>query len=73
MKLKKDRVVIASDVIRDGIGIEVYKNNKLVLEIFRSDKDKNRIVNLFQKDIPLSWIEESLEVFRKEIPRDFND
>ncbi|WP_438969069.1 hypothetical protein [Nonlabens sp.] len=31
MKLKKDRVVIASDVIRDGIGIEVYKNNKLVL------------------------------------------
>lgn len=39
----KDRVVVASDVNkRDGIGVEIYRNDRLVIEIFRDDTDKTR-------------------------------
>ena len=36
MEFSKDRVIIASDVSngRDGIGVEIYRNDKLVVEIF---------------------------------------
>lgn len=35
MDLDKNRVIIFSDVDkRDGIGIEVYQDDKLILEIF---------------------------------------
>ena len=38
MSMPKDRVVVASDVAtRDGIGVEIYRNDKLVVEIFRDD------------------------------------
>ena len=34
MKLPKDKIIIASDISdRDGIGIEVYRNDKLIIEI----------------------------------------
>ena len=72
MEIKPDRVEIASDVNqRDGIGIEVYRNNEMVLEIFRDDTDKTRTVTFYKKDIPLELIQESIETFKKEIPWDF--
>ena len=38
MSLPKVRIEIASDVNeRDGIGVEIYRNDKLVIEIFRDD------------------------------------
>ncbi|WMI68213.1 hypothetical protein [Mangrovimonas sp. YM274] len=73
MKLKKDRIIIASDVKRDGIGIEVYRDDELVIEIFRSDSDKTRTINIFKKDLPLKLMEESIATFKKEIPWDFID
>jgi len=37
MKENRDRVIIASDVNeRDGIGIEIYRNDELIAEIFRN-------------------------------------
>jgi len=72
MEIKPDRIEIASDVNqRDGIGIEVYRNNEMVLEIFRDDTDKTRTVTVYKKDIPLELIQESIETFKKEIPWDF--
>ena len=72
MEFKPDRIEIASDVNqRDGIGIEVYRNNEMVLEIFRDDTDKTRTVTVYKKDIPLELIQESIETFKKEIPWDF--
>ena len=69
MELKPDRVIIASDVNeRDGIGIEVYRNNKLVLEIFRDDTDRTRTVSIFQESVSLELMEESIQTFKKEIP-----
>lgn len=39
------KVVVASDVHdRDGIGVEIYLNDELMLEIFRDDTKKSREV-----------------------------
>jgi len=46
-KQSKDRVVIASDVShRDGIGIEIYRNDELVLEKISGSDLESRIRNL---------------------------
>lgn len=74
MELKKDRVIIASDVNeRDGIGIEVYRNDKLVVEIFRDDTDKTRTITVYKENISLELMEECISIFKKEIPWDFID
>lgn len=72
MEIPKDRTVIASDVNqRDGIGVEIYRNDELVVEIFRDDTKLTRTVTIFKKDISLELLEESIEIFKKEIPWDF--
>lgn len=72
MEFPKDRVIIASTVSdRDGIGVQIYHDDKFVIEIFRDDTKRTRTVTLFQKDISLDLLEESIETFKKEIPWDF--
>lgn len=74
MELKKDRITIASDCSeRDGIGIEVYRNNKLVVEIFRDDTDKTRTITVYKKDLSLELMEECISTFKKEIPWNYID
>lgn len=74
MKTDRDRVVIAGDVNdRDGIGVEVYRDDKLIIEIFRDDTKKTRIVSVFQENVSLELIEESIRVFKEKIPWDFID
>lgn len=75
MDLPKDRTIIASDVSsdRDGIGVEIYRDDKLVIEIFRDDTKQTRTVTLFQQDVSLDLLEESIQTFKKEIPWDFID
>ena len=74
MTIPKDRVIIASDVSdRDGIGVEIYRDDKLVVEIFRDDTKRTRTVTLYQQDISLDLLEESIQTFKKEIPWDFID
>lgn len=66
--------VIASDVSgRDGIGIELYQSDELILEIFRDDTKKSREVKMYKKDVPLALIEDAISKFRKEIPWEFLD
>lgn len=66
--------VIASDVgSRDGIGVELWLDDQIVLEIFRDDTKKSREATLFQKDVPLALLEESIARFKKEIPWEFLD
>ncbi|SFS48898.1 hypothetical protein [Sphingobacterium wenxiniae] len=74
-KLLKDRVIIASDVSgdRDGIGVEIYRDNKIIMEIFRDDTKRTRTVTFFQQDISLDLLEESIQTFKKEIPWNFID
>lgn len=74
MKPPKDRIIIASDVNeRDGIGVEIYREDELIIEIFRDDTKRTRTVTLFQQDISLDLLEESILTFKKEIPWDFID
>jgi hypothetical protein len=68
------KVVVASDVSdRDGIGVEIYLGNDLALEIFRDDTKKSREVTLHKRDVPLCVVEESIAIFRREIPWEFID
>ena len=72
MKLHKDRTIIASDVSgRDGIGVEIYRNDKLVVELFRDDTEKTRKITVFDKEVSLKLMEEAIEIFKKKIPWDF--
>jgi hypothetical protein len=74
MEIPKDRTVIASDGNeRDGIGVEIYRDDKLVVEIFRDDTELTRTVTVFNKEIGLDLLEESIAIFKKEIPWDFID
>ena len=71
------RVVIASNSNeRDGLGIEVQDNTKEVVEIlidiFRDDENDRYTITLFEKNLPLELIEESIEYFKKEIPSEFH-
>ena len=72
MPNKKEKVVVASDVNpRDGIGIEYYIDDQLLIEIFRDDTERKRTVTLFKDDVPLEQMERAIEVFKKEIPWEF--
>ena len=69
----KDRTIIASEVQeRDGIGVYVYRDNKLLINIFRDDRKKVRTVKVFTDEIELDSLEESIAIFKKEIPWDFD-
>lgn len=69
MTQPKDRTVVASDVgSRDGIGVEIYRDDELVIEIFRDDTEKDRTVKIFKDSISLELVQESIEIFKKEIP-----
>ena len=72
MPSNKEKVIVASDVNpRDGIGIEYYIDDELLIEIFRDDTDRTRTVTLFKDDVSLDQMERAIEVFKKEIPWEF--
>ena len=73
MSINNYKTIIFSDVSsRDGIGIEVYFHNDLILEIFRNDLKKTIDVTMFKQNISLNVVEESINIFRKKINLDFN-
>ena len=52
---------VASDVNRDGIGIELLsESGQVVAEVFRSDTDRTVVVNTFSYDVPLAAFEQLL-------------
>lgn len=72
---KIPQYTIASDVsaARDGIGIEIYQDNQLLLEVFRDDRKKRREVTLYQPALDLELIEQAIALFKQEIPWDFQE
>ncbi len=70
---KIEKYIVASDVgaDRDGIGIEVYSGNKMLLEIFRDDTNKTRDVTLHKKGLDLELVEQAIALFKQEIPWEF--
>ena len=77
MELKIDnkdyKLIIASDVIRDGIGLEIWDTeiDKLIIEIFRADSDQQIDFYTEKITVPIELIEKSLEIFNKRIGKEF--
>lgn len=47
------QIIVASNVgERDGIGIEVWSEEKLLIEVFRDAVNKECTISLFVKDLP---------------------
>ena len=70
----KEKVIVASDVNqRDGIGVELYEGDRLLVEIFRDDTEKTRTITTYQESISLERMERAIELFKKEIPWHFID
>ena len=49
---------IASDIVRDGLGLELLNTNgDVVAEVFRCDRDHSVIVSTLGNDLPAGEIE----------------
>ena len=67
MKVHELKMVVATDVFeRDGIGVEFYFNEELIIEIFRDDTEKTEIVTFYNQSIPLDVTEHAIVQFKKE-------
>ena len=77
MELKIDnknyKAIIASDVNRDGIGLEIWdtETDKLIIEIFRADTDQRIDFYSEKITVPIELIEKSLEIFNQRIGKEF--
>ena len=66
------KVLIASDVgLRNGIGIEVYLGEEIVLEIFRDYLKRTRELSVFKNGVSLEVVEWAIARFKEEIPWEF--
>ena len=71
---KIEKYVVASDVgNRDGIGVEIYSDGIMIMEVFRDDTKRTREVTLYQKELDLELVEQAIGLFKKEIPEEFQD
>jgi len=67
------KIQTASDIIRDGLGVELINSeNDVLAEIFRNDANHTLIINTFQNELPLDAIE-SLIKFARERLEPFED
>lgn len=68
----KYRVVIASDVnTRDGIGVEIYQGDELLIEIFRDDTARTREITTYRDVFSLKEMEGFIQIFKDKISWDF--
>jgi len=59
---------VASDVIRDGLGVELLDSSgQVVAEVFRCDSDKTVVMTTFGNDLPLHAVETLLERARSRL------
>ena len=62
------RFLVASDVVRDGLGPELLDpTGNVVAEVFRADADKTLHLNTFSYDVSVEPIEELLSRARREL------
>ena len=62
---KKWDTQIASDVIRDGLGMELLdEENNVLAEVFRCDADNSLTISLFRDELPLCAIEALIALAR---------
>ncbi len=66
-------LITASDIIRDGLGIELWNINekRMLIEIFRNDSKKKIEFYSEKVDLPFEVIEKLQNVFDLKIGRKF--
>ena len=68
------QIVKASDVSdRDGVGVEIFRDGKIICEIFRDDTDRTRTVWLAEQVVPLEELEGFIQIFKDGIDWEFID
>lgn len=58
---------VASDVVRDGLGVELLAAGEVVAEVFRCDADHSLVLNTFGNDVPLVEIERLISLARNRL------
>jgi hypothetical protein len=67
------RLQIASDVVRDGLGVELIdETNEVVAEVFRRDSDNQLLFSSFKEDVPFVEVEKLILASRTEL-QNFED
>ena len=62
------RFQVASDVIRDGLGLElIAEDNRVLAEVFRHDLSHRLTVTCYEQDIDLSLLETLITRARQEL------
>lgn len=62
------RYQVASDVIRDGLGLELVDEHSNVLaEVFRCDANNSVTISLFSEGLPFAEVEKLVLMARKEL------
>ncbi|EIU3495483.1 hypothetical protein L4P89_000103 [Pseudomonas aeruginosa] len=62
------RLVFAYDVNpRDGLGLECWRGEQPLFEVFRDDAGRRFVVNLFASDVPLELLEAIIPTARREL------
>jgi hypothetical protein len=61
------RMQTASDINRDGLGVELLADEKVVAEVFRCDTDRTLIMTTFGNDIPLVALEGLISYARQRL------
>jgi hypothetical protein len=66
--MMKYQYQMASDIVRDGLGIELldeYRN--VVAEVFRCDANNSLTISLFSEEMPFTEVEKLLQMARREL------
>jgi hypothetical protein len=72
---RRYEIITASDVIRDGLGCELWDadKNQMLVEIFRNDNLKKIQFNSSEMDVPFEVIEKLIKTFEERVGREFQD
>jgi hypothetical protein len=62
--------IMASDLQRDGMGLELHCREVAIAEIFASDKDGSWTLTTFDRHVPLELIEELIIEAKTRLPTD---
>lgn len=65
--------IIASDIIRDGLGIELHRSdtNECIAEIFRNDHLRQIQFSCWEQDVPFEAIDRLIQEFEVSVERTF--
>lgn len=66
--VNNEEIIIISDTNeRNGMGLEVWKNDRLILEIFTDDTEKTRTMTFYEKEMPFKDMERYMIRYKNDL------